>query len=176
MAENKENTPEEIKWWIERGPVREREKKNEPLGGIIEKWAYELLKDYSQEQALKSVAGINQRIFKDLSVAPGEWGYQSLDIGKFHPGRLAKIKEALKLPPNARALVIDAAFSVRILITGDPIGERVLDLNFTPHPSMDYWIKGELVEEQLFSGLDQALRKLRPLLNRYLETPPEDQY
>ena len=177
MAEEKNNpAEEEVKWWIERGPVRERERKNEPLGGIIEKWAYELLKDYSQEAALKSVAGINERIYKDLSVAPGEWGYQSLGIGKFNPGRLAKIKEALKLPPYARGLIIDAGYSVRILITGDPIGERVLDLNFIPHPSMDYWVKGELVEERLFTGLDPALRKLRPILNRYLETPPEDQY
>jgi len=175
MAEEKNApTEEEVKWWIERGPVREREKKHGPLGGIIESWAYELLKDYSQEQALKNVAGINERIFKDLSVAPKEWGYYSLDVGKYSPGRLAKIKEALRLPPYARALVIDAGYSVRILITGEPIGERVLDINFTEDPSMDYWIHGDLAEERLFRNFDEALRRLRPLLNRYLAPPKEN--
>ena len=172
MAEEKNApTEEEVKWWIERGPVRAREKKSELPGGIIEKWAYELLKDYSQEQALKNVAGINARIFKNLAVAPKEWGYYSLEVGKYPPGRLAKIKEALRLPPYARGLVIDAGYSVRVLITGEPIGERVLDINFTEDPSMDYWIHGELVEERLFRNLDEALRKLRPLLNRYLAAP-----
>lgn len=173
MAEDKDTAIEEAKWWIESGPVREREKKNEPLGGVIEKWAHELLKDYNQEQALKNVAGINQRIFKNLSFTTGQWSYLSLEVGKYPASKLAKIKDFLRLPPYAGGLVIDASYSVRVLITGDPIGERVLDLNFTEDPSMDFWVNWELVEERLFPNLDQALRKLRPLLNRYLARPRE---
>jgi hypothetical protein len=169
---------EEIKWWIERGTVREREKKPEPNRGIIDFWAYELLKNYSQDQALKSVAGINERILKNLSVGPNEWDYFSLNVGKFPQGKLNRIKEALRLPQyargliiDARGLIIDAGYSVRVLITGDPVGERLMDINFPEVPSLDYWVKGELVEERLFTNFEDVLRKLRPVLNRYLSQP-----
>ena len=172
MAEEKPNpASEEVKWWIERGPVREREKKPEPNRGIIDNWAYELLKDYSQDQALKSVAGINERVLKNLNVSPREWDYLSFNIGKFPPGKLNRIKEALRLPPYARGLIIDAGYSVRVLITGDPVGERLMDINFPEVPSLDYWVNGELVEERLFSNFDEVLKKLRPVLNRYLSQP-----
>ena len=173
MAEEKPNpASEEVKWWIERGPVREHEKKPEPNRGIIDNWAYELLKDYNQDQALKSVAGINERVLKHLNVGPREWDYFSFNIGKFSPGKLNRIKEALRLPPYARGLIIDAGYSVRVLITGDPVGERLMDINFPEVPSLDYWVNGELVEERLFSNFDEVLRKLRPVLNRYLSQPP----
>jgi len=172
MADEKTNpAEEEIKWWIERGTVREREKKPEPNRGIIDFWAYELLKDYSQDQALKSVAGINERILKNLSVGPKEWDYFSLNVGKFPQGKLNRIKEALRLPQYARGLIIDAGYSVRVLMTGDPVGERLMDINFPEVPSLDYWVKGELVEERLFSNFEDVLRKLRPVLNRYLSQP-----
>ena len=43
MADEKTAPFEETKWWIDRGPVKEREKPAAPIKGIIEKWAYELL-------------------------------------------------------------------------------------------------------------------------------------
>ena len=172
MADETTNpAAEEVKWWIERGPVRERKKKAEPNRGIIDRWAYELLKDYNQDQALKHVAGINERMLKNISVGPREWDYLSLNVGNFPHGRLNRIKEALRLPQYARGLIIDAGYSVRALITGDPVGERLMDINFTAVPSLDYWVNGELVEERLFSNFDEVLRKLRPVLTRYLSQP-----
>jgi hypothetical protein len=173
MADEK-TTPvvEEAKWWIDRGPVKEREKESALGRGIIEKWTYNLLKDYRQDQAVRNVVDINPRILEDLSVAPGEWGYFSLGVGKYSENGLAKIKSFLSLPSQARALVIDAGYSVRLLITGEPIGAKLLDVNFTESPSLDYWINGELVEERLFFSVDDALRKLKGLLSGYLK-PPE---
>ncbi len=60
---------------------------------------------------------------------------------------------------------------MRVLITGDPVGERLMDINFTEVPSLDYWINNELVEERLFANFDDVLRKLRPVLHRYLSQP-----
>jgi hypothetical protein len=48
------------------------------------------------------------------------------------------------------------------------VGERYIDINFTEVPSLDYWVKGELVEEKLFSNIDEALKKVRPSLHSYL--------
>ena len=171
MAEEKDRPVEELKWWIDRGPVKEREKHTGLGAGIIEKWVYGLLKDYHQEQAVRNVVDINTRLLRDVSLKPGEWVYHSLGVGTYPVKRLNKIKGSLQLPPSARGLLIDAGYSLRVLITGEPAGERLLDINFTDAPSLDYWLGGELIEERLFSNVDEALKRLRGALSRYLNPP-----
>jgi hypothetical protein len=168
MAEEKPQAFDETKWWIDRGPVKEREKAAAPEKGIIEKWAYELLRNYNQDQAAKNLVDINAKLLNGLSVAPGEWGYYSLEIGTYPPEKLAKIKSGLPLPPGARGMVIDAGYSVRIIIAAEPVGERYVDINFTDAPSLDYWVNGQLVEERVYSNIGEALKRIRPELPRYV--------
>lgn len=166
------NVPtEEAKWWIDRGPARERHKKEQLEKGIVEQWARELLRDYNQDQAVRNVVNINERLLKEFTMAPGEWGYLSLGVGTFPEKELARIKGALKLPPYARALLIDAGYSVRILITGEPLGERLVDVQLTERPSLDYWVNGELSAERLYGSVEEALRKIRASLDGYLRPP-----
>jgi hypothetical protein len=172
MADEKNAPFEETKWWIDRGPVKEREKPAAPIKGIIEKWAYELLKGYNQDQAAKNLVDINPRMLKELSVAAGEWAYFSLEVGAYPAEKLAKIKNGLPLPPGARGLIVDAGYSVRIVITAEPLGERYIDINFTDAPSLDFWVGGQLVEERVFSNIGEALKRIRPDLPRYL-TPSD---
>jgi hypothetical protein len=172
MADEKVASVEETKWWIDRGPVKEREKKEQLGRGVIEQWVYQMLKDYRQEQAVRNVVDINPRLLKELSAASPGWEYRSLEVGTFPQERLAAVKNAIRLPPEARALAIDAGYSLRVLVTGEPVGERVMDINFTEAPSLDYWIGGELVEERIFHNFDDALRRLRSLINRFLNPPP----
>jgi len=169
MADEKTQAFEETKWWIDRGPVKEREKPAEPVKGIIEKWAYELLKNYNQDQAQKNLVDINSKILKGTSIAAGEWGYYSLDVGSYPPDRLAKIKSSLPLPAGSRGIVIDAGYSVRVIITGEPVGERYVDINFTDSPSLDYWVNGQLIEERVFSNVGEALKRIRPDLADFLK-------
>jgi hypothetical protein len=168
VATDKTESLEETKWWIDRGPVKEREKPVAPVRGIVEKWAYNLLKGYNQEHAMKNLVDINPRLLKELSVAPGAWGYFSMDVGSYPADKLERIKSGLPLPPGARGLVIDAGYSVRVVITGDPLAERYVDINFTDAPSLDYWVFGQLVEERVFVNLGEALKRIRPELRRYL--------
>ncbi|HEX5019071.1 MAG TPA: hypothetical protein VFX54_00320 [Candidatus Binatia bacterium] len=172
MADEKPQAFDETKWWIDRGPVKEREKAATPEKGIIEKWAYELLRNYNQDQAAKNLVDINTKLLKGLSVAQGEWGYYSLEIGTYPPEKLSKIKSGLPLPSGSRGIVIDAGFSVRVIITGEPVGERYIDINFTDAPSLDYWVNGQLVREQVYSNIGEALKRIRTELPRYV-TPPE---
>ncbi|TMA66233.1 MAG: hypothetical protein E6J73_04120 [Deltaproteobacteria bacterium] len=172
MAEEKTQAFEETKWWIDRGPVKEREKPAEPVKGIIEKWAYELLKNYNQDQAAKNLVDINAKLLNGLSAAAGEWGYYSLGIGTYPPERLGKIKSALPLPAGARGVIVDAGYSVRVIITGEPVGERYIDINFTEAPSLDHWVNGQLVEERVYSNVGEALKRIRAELPRYF-IPPE---
>jgi len=168
MPDEKTQPFEETKWWIDRGPVKEREKPAAPIKGIVEKWAYELLKGYNQDLAMKNLVDINPKMLKELSVGPGEWGYFSLDVGTYPADKLAKIKNGLPLPAGARGIVIDAGYSVRVVITAEPIGERYIDINFTDAPSLDYWVNGQLVEERVFSNVGEALKRIRPTLPGYL--------
>jgi hypothetical protein len=173
MADEKTETLEETKWWIDRGPVKGREKPAAAVPGIIEKWAYELLRGYNQDQAAKNLVDINPRLLKELSVKPGEWEYFSMDVGTYPPEKLAKIKSGLPLPPGARGLIVDAGYSVRVVITGEAVGNRYIDINFTDAPALDYWVDGQLVQERIFSNVGEALKRIRPELRRYL-TPRED--
>ncbi|HEY7713201.1 MAG TPA: hypothetical protein VIE90_01750 [Candidatus Binatia bacterium] len=175
MAEEKTPAFEETKWWIDRGPVKEREKSAAPAKGIVEKWAYELLKNYNQDQAARNLVDINPRLLTGLAVAPGEWGYYSLEVGTYPPEKLAKIKGGLPLPFGARGIIIDAGYSVRVVITGEPVGERYVDINFTEAPSLDYWVKGQLVEERVYSNVGEALKRIRAALPRYLIARTESQ-
>ena len=169
MVDEKTETLEETKWWIDRGPVKDREKPVSPVPGIIEKWAYELLRGYNQDQAAKNLVDINSRLLKELSVAAGEWGYFSMDVGTYPKEKLAKIKNGLPLPAGSRGLIVDAGYSVRVVITGDPVGKRYVDINFTDAPALDYWVNGLLVQERVFSNVGEALKRIRPDLPRYLE-------
>ena len=173
MADEKLSGFEETKWWIDRSPVKEREKTAEPVKSIVEKWAVDLLKNYNQDEAAKNLVDINPKIFKGLTIAPDEWGYYSLDVGTYPPDRLAKIKSSLPLPAGSRGIVIDAGFSVRVIITGEPIGARFVDINFTDAPSLDYWVNGQLVEERVFANLGEALKRIRVDLADYLRPPQE---
>ena len=173
MADEKARAFEETKWWIDRRAIKERDKAAAPVKGIIEKWAFELLENYNQDEAAKNLVDINLKIFRELNVEPGQWGYYSLDIGKYPPEKLEKIKAALPLPPGARGIVIDAGFSLRIMITGEPVGERYVDINFVDTPSLDYWVKAQLIEERVFSNIGEALKRIRVDLPSYV-IPSED--
>ncbi len=174
MADEKAPAFEETKWWIDRRAIKERDKSAAPpVRGIIEKWAVDLLANYNQDEAAKNLVDINLKFFKELQVEPGQWGYYSLDIGKYPPDRLERIKAALPLPPGARGIVIDAGFSVRVMITGEPVGERYVDINFLDTPSLDFWVKGQLIEERVFGNIGEALKRIRPELPSYV-IPTED--
>jgi hypothetical protein len=59
-------------------------------------------------------------------------------------------------------LIVDAGYSVRVVITAEPPGERYVDINFTDAPSLDYWVGGQLVEES-FLNIGEALKRIRPI-------------
>jgi len=78
----------------------------------------------------------------------------------------------LPLPRGARGLIVDAGYSVRVIIADDPLGERYVDINFTDAPSLDYWVRGQLVEERVYGNIGEALKRIRAELPRYF-SPPE---
>ena len=168
VSTTESQSDEEVKWWIDRGLKKAAANAEPAQKGLIESWAIELLKDYRQERALQNIVDINRRVLAEFDAEEKKWGYVSLGVGRFPQNRLNYIREALRIPRYAKVLVIDAGYSVRFLITGEPSGERVVDINFTESPSMDYWVSNELIEERLFGSVDEALKRLRHALHRYV--------
>jgi len=169
-----DTTVQETKWWIDTGTKQQAETSERAPIGVIEHWAFELLKNYRQERALQNIVDINGQALHKLDDNEDRWVYLSLGVGEFPPKRLSYIKDSLKIPRYARGLAIDAGYSVRVLITGNPPGAKVLDINFTEAPSLDFWINRELIEEQTFRSIEEALKRIRNSAHRYLRKSPID--
>lgn len=169
-----DTTVQEVKWWIDTGTKQQAETGERAPIGVIERWAFELLKDYRQERALQNIVDINGQALHKLDNNEDRWVYLSLGVGEFPVKRLSYIKDSLKIPRYARALAIDAGYSVRVLITGNPPGAKVLDINFTEAPSLDVWMNRELIEEQTFRSIEEALKRIRNSAHRYLRKNPID--
>ena len=77
-------------------------------------------------------------------------------------------KKRVPLPAFARGVVVDSGRSLRLLITGTPIGERILDLTLNDAPSFDCWVEGEWIREAVFDDADRAIEGLRRFIEQYL--------
>jgi hypothetical protein len=86
---------------------------------------------------------------------------------------IERLRGRLPLPPGARGVIVDSGRSVRFIITGDPVGERVLEFTLGEESSFDCWIRGDWVREELFRDLDDALRKAPSYVERYLGSQPQ---
>jgi len=81
---------------------------------------------------------------------------------------LERIKKLVPLPPYARAVIVDCGRSLRLLVTGTPLGERTLELTLGESPSFDCWVRNEWVREALFDDADKALKALQRFMRDYL--------
>ena len=92
---------------------------------------------------------------------PGAWGYVQLADKPHNAQNRARITAQITLPPYARGVVVDCGRTLRLLVTGTPAGERVLDLTLGDVPSFDAWIEREWVRERVFRDQRSALSALR---------------
>lgn len=71
--EDKKTALEETKWWIDRGPAKEKNKSEQPQS-IVEQWALRMLHGYNQDQAVRNVVDINKQLEKEFTEPAGEIG------------------------------------------------------------------------------------------------------
>ena len=64
--------------------ARQEPAEREPKG-VIERWAFELLKDYRQERALQNIVDINGQVLRQLSDNEDRWVYVSLGRRRVPP-------------------------------------------------------------------------------------------
>ena len=163
----------ENRWWVDTGKTTEPARvvpkgERPPVGSRFFDIGYE----FDQERAKQRLTDSNLKILDEVDPAANEWRLVHMVPNESVPsGQIERIKRRLPLPPGARGVIVDCGRSVRFVLTGDPVGERVLEFTLGEESSFDCWIRGEWVREELFRDLDDALRNARPIVGRYLGPP-----
>jgi hypothetical protein len=177
MAEQRRDggTAVENRWWVDTGKAQERPRpaptgERPPVGSKFFDIGYE----FDQERARERLTDSNLKFLEEARPEIGRWSVLHMVPHESVPDAdLARMKQRLPLPPGARGVIVDSGRAVRFILTGDPVGERILEFTLGEECSFDCWVRGDWVREELFSGLDDALRKARPYVRQYLESPPE---
>jgi hypothetical protein len=164
----KKATANDNRWWVDQGKSREQVKPEErqaPAGATF----FRSVEGYDQEQARENLTDLNLKLLAQGNPAPGKWAYLPLLEERCSAKEIEKVKRALPLPPNARAVLVDSGLSLRAIITGTPANERVLEFNFIDEASFDCWIRGEWVCEEVFGDRRELLQHAADLLRRYMK-------
>lgn len=162
------------RWWVDTGdknkkgpktaaPVAEK-KEAAPVGSRL----YRSAAGFDQEIARARLTDLNMKLLVEANPPEGGWGYVLLAEKPFPEQERERIKSRVNLPSYARGAVIDGGRSLRLLFTGTPIGERILDLALTEVPSFDCWINGDWVREEVFQNRRHALGRIRRLIQEFL--------
>jgi hypothetical protein len=160
----------ENRWWVDTGKVQERARpaspgERPPVGSRFFDIGYE----FDQERARTRLSDINLKFLEEARPDLGTWTTLHMVPDEHVPAaELERVKHRLALPPEARGVIVDSGRSARFIITGDPVGERILEFTLGEESSFDCWIRGDWVHEELFRNMDDALRKAGPYMKHYL--------
>ena len=154
------------KWWVDLGG-REKVKAKRPTGPVGSRF-FQAAHDYDQERAQERLTDNNLKLLRENELPEGGWGYVRLAETTYPERELERIKKLVGLPAYARGLIVDCGRSVRLLITGTPVGDRLLELTLGETPSFDCWVHQDWVREALFEDADKALKALRGFIEQYL--------
>ncbi len=154
------------RWWVETGD-KQREKAPPPAN-VAGASFFRAGAGFDQETARSRLTDLNMKLLIEANPPEGGWGYVQLAEKPFPARDRERIKERIALPRYARGAVIDSGRTIRLLITGTPIGQRILELALGDNPSFDCWIDADWVREDLFESQRKALGALRRYIQEFL--------
>lgn len=165
---SEKNEPESPKWWIDQSRASAEGKRGESLPPAIARF-YVTTRGYEQERARSGLVDTNLKLLTEANPEIGEFGYLSFIPERAPAQILERIRRSLPLPENARAVIVDSGRAVRVIVTGTPVGERILEFNFNRgEPSFDAWVGTEWREEKVYRNVGELYRRAAGLLARYL--------
>lgn len=156
----------ENRWWVdtsEQKPSRPRPKPGAPVGERL----FGAGSDFNQSDATARLTDLNQRLLAESATTEGDWTYVTTVQGVSRGAAAARVKRQIQLPAEARGLIVDCGYSLRLLVTGKPPGQRILEFRLGPEPSFDCWRDGEWIQEESFRNTEEALRKARLYIKRH---------
>lgn len=126
---------------------------------------------YDQNTAQRRLTDLNLKWFDEAPGEPGEMTLlHTLPKQRVPEPRVAKIRRALSVPPDGRGVLVDSGEAIRAIITGNPVGERLVEVRLGKDSCFDAWVHGEWVREVSFRNFEDALRKVPRLVDEYLNT------
>jgi len=146
------------RWWVDHGNPRERVVRSESGKATVGSSLFQAATGYNQEVAHGCLTDLNLRLLEEGNPPSDGWGYLAMTPERFPGKTLEQIRRTVPLPPGARALAVDSGVSLRVILTGQPAGERLVELRFGEESSFDAWVNGEWVGEALFQHLQEALK------------------
>jgi hypothetical protein len=129
---------------------------------------YRAAAGYDQDTAHAQLTEINLRILQVAAAEEGRWGHLAFFDQRFPRAERERIQTRIALPAYARGVVVDSGRTIRILVTGTPIGERILELFLGEPPAFDCWVLGEWIEEEEYASVEEALSAFRRHIEAYL--------
>lgn len=158
------------RWWVDTDKRKETPHPTRPPVGSR---FFDIGYEFDQEQAKQRLTDVNLKLLAEGAPPPNEWRLLRLVPNESVPdGQIERIKRRLPLPPGARGVIVDSGRSARFVLTGDPVGERVLEFTLGKASSFDCWIRGDWIREESFRDLDDALRRARRIVFHYLGPTP----
>jgi hypothetical protein len=167
MAKRDEKGPTVAnRWWVDLGGTEKVKVKRAP--GPAGSQFFQVAHDFEQGRAVERLTDNNLKLLATVEAPEGGWGYVRLAETTYPERELERIKRLVALPAYARGVIVDCGRSVRLLITGTPVGERLLELALGETPSFDCWVHNEWVREALFDDAEKALKALQRFIRQYL--------
>jgi hypothetical protein len=156
------------RWWIDQGKPTEQAPRSAGAEPAVGASFYTVAKGYSQDVARSRLTDLNLKLFQEGDPGPDGWGYLQMTPDRYPAKKLEQIQRALSLPAGVRAVAVDSGVSLRVILTGEPPGERLIELRFGEESSFDAWVRGEWVGEALFNRLPAALKAAGRFVSTYM--------
>ena len=155
------------RWWVDLGGT-EKVRAPKPIAPPVGSRFFKAGEGFEQDRARDRLTDNNMKLLRSADPQPGAWAYVSLADTKCSERHVERIKKIVSLPGYARGVVVDCGRAVRLLVTGTPVGDRLLELTLGGAPSFDCWVHHEWVREIVFDNPEKAMRAFRGLVKEYL--------
>ncbi len=162
----REKAINENRWWVDTTEEKVGPQRPKPVTKVGER-LFAAGRGFDQETAHSQLTDFNLKLLEEAAVLQGGWSYIATSQARSRKGEVAKVKRQLPLPPTVRGLIVDCGHSLRLLITGKPIGNCILEFRLGREPCFDCWLDGEWIDEKVFRNSDEALRRARLYIKRY---------
>lgn len=154
------------RWWADLGDKRRESGKRTsgPAGAFF----FQSGNGFEQDRARSRLTDNNLKLLNEAAPDEGTWAYVQLGDSQHPEERRQRLMQRIPLPRYARGVLVDSGQYVRLLLTGTPIGGRILEIALSGLPSFDCWVHGEWVREEVYSNIDAAVKATPALIVEFL--------
>jgi hypothetical protein len=154
------------RWWADlQDKRRETGKRTSgPAGAFF----FQSAKGFEQDRARARLTDNNLKLLNETGPDAGVWAYVQLADTQHPEGGRQRLMQRIPLPPYARGVIVDSGQYVRLLLTGTPIGARILEIALCGAPSFDCWVDGEWIREEVYPNIETAIKATPGLITLYL--------